>query len=594
MVRATGRKGRIVSSSKSSKLPKSFEPLESRQLMSVSLAADGTLKLQGGTGNDAYSLDLVNSNTRLQVTENGVAKSFLLSAVKKVTASLNAGADTFTASAAVAVPMWVRGEAGNDSITTGSGNDSVYGGSGNDLLIGRGGNDELEGGNIVGGVAASNAGSDTLYGESGNDYLFTNSTLGSALYGNDGNDTVTGGGGNDTLTGDAGNDFIQAGAGNDRATGGGGDDLIVGGDGDDRLTGGRGSDIIYGDVGNDVIDGAAAAQPAVGGLGGILNGGISIFPDTGRDFLSGGDGNDAVYAGTASTLRGGDGNDQLYGSDADDRLFGEAGDDFLVGNGGDDGLVGGAGSDTVTGGAGDDRFVGRQNLIRIFGVSIPIDEDTLIDVRPEDARLNFINGRSITTTFAGQSGSYTYSGATWSDAEIEFLDDAFEVLHRATNNTRFLKTADRGTMSFTRQGTRTMATGGNFFAGAWNAGGGNLFFTDGGLGSANAARQTLIHEIGHNWDEEYNAQAWRNVSGWTQTDMTGSFSYRRATDANVAWFYRWDAPFASEYARTNPNEDFAESFAAHFMNRGGFSTSLVNAPAKSSFMNSLTIFAALT
>jgi len=39
--------------------------------------------------------------------------------------------------------------------------------------------------------------------------------------------------------------------------------------------------------------------------------------------------------------------------------------------------------------------------------------------------------------------------------------------------------------------------------------------------------------------------------------------YTRSGDGE--WWYRDSAVFVTEYARTNPREDFAESFAAYFM-----------------------------
>jgi uncharacterized RDD family membrane protein YckC len=56
---------------------------------------------------------------------------------------------------------------------------------------------------------------------------------------------------------------------------------------------------------------------------------------TGNDTLRGGDGDDRVYGGSGDdTLRGGDGDDRVYGGSGDDTLYGGNGTDYL--NGGPD------------------------------------------------------------------------------------------------------------------------------------------------------------------------------------------------------------------------------------------------------------------
>lgn len=55
-------------------------------------------------------------------------------------------------------------------------------------------------------------------------------------------------------------------------------------------------------------------------------------------------------AGTINTLRGNDGNDEIYSADGDDVLYGDAGNDTLYGGDGSDTLYGGDGDDTITAG----------------------------------------------------------------------------------------------------------------------------------------------------------------------------------------------------------------------------------------------------
>jgi hypothetical protein len=60
---------------------------------------------------------------------------------------------------------------------------------------------------------------------------------------------------------------------------------------------------------------------------------------------------------------------------------------------------------------------------------------------------------------------------------------------------------------------------------------------------------------------------------WTLTESNGQVtqvtyydSHGKLTDS---WQYKTDSAFASKYARTNPGEDFSESFAAYFLRNAG-------------------------
>ncbi len=87
--------------------------------------------------------------------------------------------------------------------------------------------------------------------------------------------------------------------------------------------------------------------------------------------LKGGSGDDRLY--------GFDKNDQIDGNDGDDRLAGGAGDDTLKGGAGDDLLDGGAGADTLTGGAGDDWFTLYQGELPSLD-EIEQNPDRVLDV----------------------------------------------------------------------------------------------------------------------------------------------------------------------------------------------------------------------
>jgi Ca2+-binding RTX toxin-like protein len=198
---------------------------------------------------------------------------------------------------------------------------TIVGTSGDDVLVGRedtadvivglGGDDIIRGAEDVN---LRTAPGDRLCGGAGEDYL----------RGGTGGDRLQGGGGNDDVDGSYNLDLLlQGGAGNDRVSDcdseySGGARRIEGGPGDDTLCvdwdatemyGGGGSDTLldltcrfdsrlYGGPANDSIesyfdnfDGTPCSDRAV-------------FDDPGSDFVSGGDGSDAVVVNLGDRLAG--------------------------------------------------------------------------------------------------------------------------------------------------------------------------------------------------------------------------------------------------------------------------------------------------
>ncbi|MCG3677686.1 cadherin-like domain-containing protein [Aliarcobacter butzleri] len=139
-----------------------------------------------------------------------------------------------------------------------------------------------------------------------------------------------------------GNDYINAGSGNDIVYGQDGDDIILGGDGDDILYGGNGNDYINGGKGADRIDGGAGDDTIVmdaedfsrnAFITEIVNGGsgfdtVIIQGNKGVNFDMG--------LTNIESFIGGDGNDNIIGSQFSDIIRGGKGADTYYTLGGDD------------------------------------------------------------------------------------------------------------------------------------------------------------------------------------------------------------------------------------------------------------------
>lgn len=119
---------------------------------------------------------------------------------------------------------------------------------------------------------------------------------------------------------------------------------------------------LLGGNGDDQLVGSERADKLWGGLGNDLlvagDANDQLFGEQDDDELQGGAGNDTLDGGVGKDLLFGDaGNDQLNGGADNDELQGGAGNDLLVGGLGDDYLDGGAGADQMEGGQGNDMFV---------------------------------------------------------------------------------------------------------------------------------------------------------------------------------------------------------------------------------------------
>ncbi|MDV6028998.1 MAG: hypothetical protein F9B45_02590 [Phycisphaera sp. RhM] len=399
------------------------------------------------------------------------------------------------------------GFSGRDTIIGGSGADEIWGGNGIDLLQGGDGPDTIRGGahpdhlqgqggsdHLYGysdlsdgtGVEDPNDGNDLIDGGDGDDVLWggvSGPAYGAILTQNDdgtydvgpavemliggpGEDTLYGGSGPDELFGDSGNDTLDGGSGNDRLVGGRDSDHLLGGDDDDSIfgdfandannelyddlfggdyvDGGFGNDTIFGGPGEDRLNGGGGADHVEGQQGNdYLGGGVLGINELGEvvnhfiyldanDVLKGGDGNDVIWGGASGPglemvvgttggmdlLLGEDGHDTIRGGLGPDYINGGYGDDFLVGENGDDILISESGAAWLEGGEGHDQLIGSEDVDRGLGsyliggdTTSSFDDDTLIGSYGPDTLIGG-NGDDV---LLGAFGNDSLIGGTGND-----------------------------------------------------------------------------------------------------------------------------------------------------------------------------------
>ncbi len=398
----------------------------------------------------------------------------------------------------------------------------------------------------------------------------------------------------------------------------------------------RGDDVVYnntaieseidGGYGADVLHGGSAADVILGGPDND-----KLYGENGDDVLQGEGGNDKLYGRDGSftsysgpdddVLQGGDGQDRIYGEGGNDRLFGGDGYDRMFGGGGSDGLYGGADGayDLIIGGAGSDRFL------------TPAAEKSrdFTDKGSDDVEIYFEDGDEVTkeevTVIGGTVlvGTFvvttkTWPGAGWTEPDVILVDDGLALLHQESASLLEYyadSSASPSPLTFVRQGPRTITTvtysdppvvliettpGAN----GWNSGGGRITMTEDGMDNKHdRVVQTVIHEIGHNFDDENDDWGgFMAISGWAPTASVGSMVYgldesdfQKSGDGNW-WHVTEDtlsgATFARDYGMKNPYEDFATSFTAYFMFEAGLEyggsneiTSLSEIDAKKRFLD---------
>ena len=414
-------------------------------------------------------------------------------------------------------------------------------------------------------------------GRDGNDTFTNNTSVPAVAYGGNGNDRLTGGVGSDELYGDDGNDVLLGNNGDDVLYGGNGNDVLKGGAGNDSAQGDDGIDELWGNVGNDVLRGSDGDDQLNGG-----DGSDTLYGDAGADRLWGGNLNDLLFGGTGhDVLEGESGNDRLYGGTGEDRLYGSSGDDSLFGGVDYE-------PDTLEGGPGVDRFLVSANDERETR-DVIVDGSGIDSRDGNEARIVFVSGESI---------SLPGWDMTWTESEVAVIDGAFTQLFAARNDNALLKdTQSDEPLTFYKDQLPVGCLGYNqspyqtfhraIVIGDWD----EHAWEEGDLGPEELAKHTVIHEIGHNFHEDYwgspqaDAHIWsmfKSVSGWvknpsrTRPLFIGRVFGTAYQDPN-GWYRKTNnaAEFARPYGGMNACEDWATAWGLYFSQN--FSTKSRNA-----------------
>jgi Ca2+-binding RTX toxin-like protein len=253
------------------------------------------------------------------------------------------GDDTLVSRFASATNETFYGYAGNDFIDGGLGADRMFGGAGHDTYIVDNSGDAV--------IENAGEGFDTVRVS----FSYTIPTnvevlelTGTAQINANGSSL------DDRLYGNSARNILRGYEGNDILDGRGGNDIMVGGTGSDTYYVDSYGDLVVEYAGEGTEDWVATPlsyvlDPNVENLA-LLGPGDK--DGTGNEL------DNALHAnGYVNVLTGGAGNDRLYAGNGNDLLWGETGNDLLDGDFGDDILVGGTGIDTLDGGTGGDLFV---------------------------------------------------------------------------------------------------------------------------------------------------------------------------------------------------------------------------------------------
>jgi len=138
-----------------------LESMEARRLLTATVSGELTVTATKLSDTIVVRLSATDA-TMLEVVENDVVTPFAVASIDHMRILGLEGRDTITiddANGVVAIPAFVAGGHGNDTITGGAGDSTLNGGNGDDVITGGGGDDEIEGGR----------GNDSLTGGEGQD-----------------------------------------------------------------------------------------------------------------------------------------------------------------------------------------------------------------------------------------------------------------------------------------------------------------------------------------------------------------------------------------------------------------------------------------
>ncbi|QEG24127.1 calcium-binding protein [Mariniblastus fucicola] len=556
-----------------------YSVLENRRLLAVSVTLEGSvLTIVGdGVANDVLVEDNPVDNTYdvtldFEVTETPVA-SFPQASVDSIEFTGRSGDDIMRNS--TSLPMLAYGNAGDDTFFGGQGIDRIFAGNGADILFGSDGEDILNG----------NDGHDAIYGGDGNDLInggpTNDSIFGGAgddvIYGERGDDVIFAGDGNDTVFAFTGEDTIYGDGGDDLLYGQAGDDTIFGGDGADRLRGNPGADDLDGEEGNDFVKGDQDDDIMEGG-----DGNDTMHGWTGNDRMTGGAGNDLMYGQDGDDyMNGNDGNDVVRGGNDNDRLYGDAGSDIVRGDAGLDGMAGGIG-------AGVDRLFGNDGADRFLTEST----DLIMDEVGEDAVLIYEN-----------------SDSDWTDAEIELMDTALEVMHHRTlstllltdsmtsDNLTFTKVAEIAGTAF---GSNTLSDNGGVFTRSIQF----EEFDEEGLFDKSDFMTSVYVQIARNWNTSQQFQQlglmgsptsfedFMALSTWTpESNGDPGIFFELSNDGQ--WYYDSSSEFTFSNDDSDPEDNPCEDFATtweYYFDRYSSGSSPIGMQDKYDFFDALMTF----